>query len=220
MSTNTYKERIYQEFSRVALALAHPKRLELMDLLSQRAFGVEELSREIGMSIASTSQHLQVLKSARIVSTRRQGNFIYYSIADESILRLLAGVKEVAHRQFAEIDRILHDFKQEKELLDCLTLDAFLQKSRSEEVVLLDVRPADEFAAGHIPGAISMPVAELPSRLAELPRDSSIVAYCRGPLCVMAADAVKILRENAFQAQRMEEGVVEWKMSLPENHNN
>lgn len=201
-------------------AISNPKRMELIDVLSQKGYSVEELSKEIAMSIASTSQHLQVLKSVKLVETQRQGNFIIYSITDDSVLRLVSAVKELGFRKIAEIDRLISDFKAGISILESITLDDLLARSRKEKIILIDVRPEDEYNAGHIPNAISIPLAQLKKRLNELPKNKTIIAYCRGPLCVMSADAVKILNEKKFKAIRMEDGYVEWKLKQFENNKN
>lgn len=212
MTTSSIKEQVYQELSRVTHAISNPKRMELIDVLSQKGYSVEELSKEIAMSIASTSQHLQVLKSVKLVETQRHGNFIIYSITDDSVLRLVSAVKELGFRKIAEIERLIGDYKTDKNILESITLDDLLVKSKKEKVMLIDVRPEDEYNAGHIPNAVSIPLAQLKKRLNELPKNKTIIAYCRGPLCVMSADAVKILNDRKFKAIRMEEGYVEWKL--------
>lgn len=212
MATSTIKEQVYRELSRVTHAISNPKRMELIDVLSQKGYSVEELSKEIAMSVASTSQHLQVLKSAKLVETQRQGNFIIYSITDDSVLRLVSAVKELGFRKIAEIERLIGDFKTDKNILESITLDDLLARSKKEKVILIDVRPEEEYNAGHIPNAVSIPLSQLKKRLNELPKDKTIIAYCRGPLCVMSADAVKILNEKKFKAIRMEDGYVEWKL--------
>jgi rhodanese-related sulfurtransferase/DNA-binding transcriptional ArsR family regulator len=212
MATSSIKEQVYQELSRVTHAISNPKRMELIDVLSQKGYSVEELSKEIAMSIASTSQHLQVLKSVKLVDTKRQGNFIIYSITDDSVLRLVSAVKELGFRKIAEIERLIGDFKTDKNILESITLDDLLVRSKKEKVLLIDVRPEEEYNAGHIPNAVSIPLSQLKKRLNELPKNKTIIAYCRGPLCVMSADAVKILNDRKFKAIRMEEGYVEWKL--------
>lgn len=214
MATSSIKEQVYQELSRVTHAISNPKRMELIDVLSQKGYSVEELSKEIAMSIASTSQHLQVLKSVKLVEAQRQGNFIIYSITDDSVLRLVSLVKELGFRKIAEIERLISDFKVDKNILESITLDDLLARSKKEKVMLIDVRPEGEYDAGHIPNAVSIPLAQLKKRLNELPKDKTIIAYCRGPLCVMAAEAVKMLNERKFKAIRMEDGYVEWKMAM------
>jgi rhodanese-related sulfurtransferase/DNA-binding transcriptional ArsR family regulator len=212
MATSSLKEQVYRELSRVTHAISNPKRMELIDVLSQKGYSVEDLSKEIAMSIASTSQHLQVLKSVKLVETQRQGNFIIYSITDDSVLRLVSAVKELGFRKIAEIERLIGDFKTDKNIVESITLDDLLARSKKEKVMLIDVRPEEEYNAGHIPNAVSIPLSQLKKRLNELPRNKTIIAYCRGPLCVMSADAVKILNGKKFKAIRMEEGYVEWKL--------
>ncbi|TND09613.1 MAG: ArsR family transcriptional regulator [Bacteroidetes bacterium] len=212
MSSSSLKEQVYRELSRVTHAISNPKRMELIDVLSQKSFSVEELSREILMSVASTSQHLQVLKAARLVEAERSGNFIMYSISDDSVLHLVFAVKELGFRKIAEIERLISDYKAGKQILESITLDELLVKAKQEKVLLIDVRPEEEYRAGHIPDAVSIPLAQLKKRMAGLPKGKTIVAYCRGPLCVMAADAVKILNEKKFKVLRMEDGYVEWKL--------
>lgn len=220
MATSSIKEQVYQELSRVTHAISNPKRMELIDVLSQKGYSVEELSKEILMSIASTSQHLQVLKSAKLVETERQGNFIIYSITDDSVLKLVSVVKELGFRKIAEIERLITDFKADKNILESITLDDLLARSKKEKVMLIDVRPKDEYNAGHIPNAVSIPLEQLKKRLNELPKNQTIIAYCRGPLCVMAVDAIKLLNQKKFNAIRMEDGYVEWKLKQQEINKN
>lgn len=220
MATSSIKEQVYQELSRITHAISNPKRMELIDILSQKGFSVDELSKEISMSVASTSQHLQILKSAKLVDTQRQGNFIIYSITDDSVLKLVSAVKELGFRKIAEIERIISDFKSDKNILESITLDDLLARSKKEKVILIDVRPEDEYKAGHIPNAVSIPLAQLKKRLNELPKNKTIIAYCRGPLCVMAIDAIKLLNQNKFNAIRMDDGYVEWKLKHQENNKN
>lgn len=212
MAAATVKEQVYQELSRVTHAISNPKRMELIDVLSQRNHTVEELSKEISMSIASTSQHLQVLKSAKLVETQRNGNFIIYSISDDRVLKLVSAVKELGFRKIAEIELLINDFKTDKNILESITLNDLLVRSRKEKILLIDVRPANEYESGHIKNALSIPLDQLKKRIKELPKGKTIVAYCRGPLCVMSADAVKFLQSKKIKAIRMEDGYVEWKL--------
>lgn len=218
MATTSLKEQVYEELSRVTHAISNPKRMELIDVLSQKNHTVEELSKEISMSIASTSQHLQVLKSAKLVETQRNGNFIIYSISDDSVLRLVSAVKELGFRKIAEIELLIKDFKNDKNILESITLDDLLARSKKEKILLIDVRPEDEYNSGHIKNALSIPLEQLKKRIGELPKGKTIVAYCRGPLCVMAADAVKYLQSKKFKAIRMEDGYVEWKLKQEEQN--
>ncbi len=217
MAATSIKEQVYRELARVTHALSNPKRMELIDVLSQKRFSVEELSKEIGMSVASTSQHLQVLKSAKLVAAEREGNFIIYNIADDSVLKLVSVVKELGFRRIAEIERLINDFKADKNILESITLGDLFARSKKEKVILIDVRPEEEYNAGHIPHAVSIPLAQLKKRLNELPKNKTIVAYCRGPLCVMAVEATKMLKQKKFNAIRMEDGYVEWKLKQQEN---
>ena len=212
MATTSIKEQVYQELSRVTHAISNAKRMEVIDVLSQKGYSVEELSKEIAMSVASTSQHLQVLKSVKLVETQRQGNFIIYSITDDSVLRLISAVKELGSRKIAEIDRLISDFKSHKNILESITLADLQAKFKKEKILLIDVRPQEEYNAGHIANAISIPLEQLKKRLNKLPKNKTLVAYCRGPLCVMSADAVKILNQKKIKAIRMEDGYVEWKL--------
>ena len=218
MAANSFKEQVYQELSRVTHAISNPKRMELIDVLSQKEYSVEELSKEISMSIASTSQHLQVLKSAKLVEAKRSGNFIIYSVSDDSVLKLVSVVKELGFRKIAEIELLINDFKTDKDVLESLTIDDLLERSKKEKILLIDVRPLEEFEAGHIPNAVSIPLDQLKKRMKDLPKGKTIIAYCRGPLCVLAVDAVKLLNDKKFKALRMEDGYVEWKLKQQEQN--
>ncbi|HCS19847.1 MAG TPA: ArsR family transcriptional regulator [Bacteroidetes bacterium] len=212
MASSELKDKVYGELSRITQAISNPKRMELLDLLSQKSWSVEELAREINMSVASTSQHLQVLKVARLVQARRQGNFIFYQVADDHVLRLVSAVKDLGFTRYAEIDRVLQDYNEESHSLESITLEELMKRSGKEKIMLIDVRPPDEYASGHIRNAISIPLPELKKRFKDLPKDKTIVAYCRGPLCVMAQEAVKFLNSKKFKAIRMEDGYVDWKL--------
>lgn len=212
MPSSALKEQAYRELSRVTHAISNPRRIELLDIISNKDWSVDELSREISMSMASTSQHLQVLKSAKLVNTKREGNFIIYSIADDGVLQLIAAVKKLGFRKYAEVERIINDFKADKNVLESITLDDLLARSENENIMLIDVRPEDEYRAGHIKDAVSVPLSQLKKRIHELPKGKTIVAYCRGPFCVMAIDAVQMLQAKNINAIRMEEGYVEWKL--------
>lgn len=212
MASSELKDRVYGELSRITQAISHPKRMELLDLLSQKSWSVEELAGEIDMSVANTSRHLQVLKTARLAQARRQGNFIFYQVADKQVLRLVSAVKKLGFTCYAEIDRVLQDYGEENKALESITLEELVKRSGKEKIMLIDVRPPDEYATGHIRNAISIPLPELKKRWKELPKDKTIVAYCRGPLCVMAQEAVKLLNSKKFKAIRMEDGYIDWKL--------
>ena len=208
-----YKTRIYQEFARVARAMASDRRLELLDLLAQASRHVEALARETGMSVANVSQHLQVLRAAHLVQADRVGNRVVYGLAGPDVLNLWLALRGVAEQRLPEIRQISEAFAiggSDGEVVSRRRLAAELASNR---MVLLDVRPAIEYEQGHIPGAISMPPGELPSRIGELPRDRPIVAYCRGSYCLLADEAVALLRSYGFEAYRLEGGWPEWTVA-------
>ncbi|MCU1273615.1 MAG: transcriptional regulator, ArsR family [Bryobacterales bacterium] len=190
-------------------ALASGRRLELLDLLAQTERTVEDLARETAQPISNTSQHLQVLREARLVEIRRDGNYIHYRLADESVLRTWLSIRDLAGTRLAEIDRIGSSFMKNRPALEPITADEL--KRRLKAVVVLDVRPQDEYAAGHVPAARSIPIAELKKRIGELPRRGEIVAYCRGPYCMLADEAVTFLRDRGYKAVRLAQGFPEWK---------
>ncbi len=211
-----FKNQLYEQFARLGKALANPHRLELLDVLAQCERTVEALAQETGMSVANASQHLQVLRSARLVETRREGTSIYYRLASESVSTLWLSLRAVGEAHLAEIERVVENFLQDRGQWQPITAEALLEDLRSDRVMLLDVRPAEEYQAGHLPKALSIPVAELEARLSEVPLDREIVAYCRGPYCVFADEAVALLRARGYRARRLEEGVAEWrKLALP-----
>lgn len=206
-----FKDSIYAQFARVGKAVASPKRLELLDLLSQGPRTVEALAREADLTVANASQHLQVLRSARLVEAEKVGLFVTYRLAEDRVADLLGLVRTLAEEHLAELDRITRRFLAGREGMEPVDREALIQKVREGSVVVLDVRPSEEYRAGHIPGAISVPLEVLESHLSQLPRDREIVAYCRGPYCVLAVEAVGILRASGFHAARLEDGVPQWK---------
>jgi rhodanese-related sulfurtransferase/DNA-binding transcriptional ArsR family regulator len=206
-----FKDVVYEQLSRVGKALASPRRLELLDLLAQGPRTVEGLARESGQTIANASQHLKVLREARLVDSEKSGLYVTYRLADQEVAALCRALRGVAESRLAEIERVTKDFLRDRGLLEPVDADALRDRVRRGEVTVLDVRPAEEYRAGHIPGAISLPLAVLERRLATLPRDRELVAYCRGPYCVLAVEAVQRLRREGFQAVRLEDGVPEWQ---------
>jgi rhodanese-related sulfurtransferase/DNA-binding transcriptional ArsR family regulator len=210
-SGRQFKDAIYEQLGRVGKALASPRRLELLDLLCQGPRTVEALSREAGQSVANTSQHLQLLRAARLVEAEKHGLFVTYRLADEKVCAFFMGLRQLAESRLLEIEVVSRQFLEERGQMEPVDRDALAARVRSGEVTLLDVRPTEEFAAGHIPGAVSVPLAEIEQRLAELPRDRDVVAYCRGPYCVLAVQAVQLLRARGFHAIRMEEGIPDWR---------
>ncbi|HEX9625877.1 MAG TPA: metalloregulator ArsR/SmtB family transcription factor [Acidiferrobacterales bacterium] len=212
-SSSGIKQRLFTEFARIAKALSSPNRLELLDFLAQGERNVESLAAASSLSVANTSQHLQQLRQAGLVSARKQGQQVYYQLASEEVVELLIALRQTAERQIAEVDRLVDAFLRVKDKLEPLPREELLARVRDGLVTVLDVRPPEEYAAGHVPGAINVPLAELENHLGELPPDREIVAYCRGPYCVLAYDAVARLRERGFKARRLQDGFPEWKHS-------
>src|SRR5213080_1780056 len=212
----TFKDRLYEQFARIGKALANGHRLELLEVLAQGEHSVETLAHETGVSVANASQHLQVLRAAHLVEVRRDGVSMYYRLADESVFRMWQALRTVGEAQLAEIDRVVQTFLQDRARLQPMSAQDLLHHLGNGQIILLDVRPAEEYAAGHLPRARSIPVTELEARLAELPMDKEIVAYCRGPYCVFADEAVALLRARGYQAHQLEQGVPEWRtLGLP-----
>ena len=211
MSHRPFKDRLYPEFARVGSALASEKRLELLDLLAQAPRHVEALASETEMSVANASQHLQVLRNARLVETERDGTKVRYRLATDDVLRLWLLLRSVAEQQFAAVDAITREYAVDGVDDPPSSRDAVEEGLARGEVLVLDVRPPLEYAHGHLPGALSIPIDELPLRLEELPRDRPIVAYCRGRYCLFADEAVALLRRHGFAATRLDGGWPEWQ---------
>lgn len=217
MRTNReFKNAVYEQFARISKALSSPKRLELLDLLCQGERTVEVLAKSTSLSIANASQHLQILRSARLVEAEKRGVFVVYRLADRQVCDLLSALRSLAEGRLAEIEQITRQFMQSHPNLEPVDRETLRERVLSGAVTLLDVRPREEYVAGHIPGALCVPLEELAERLDRLPRDQEIVAYCRGPYCVLAVEAVERLKAEGFRAYRMEDGVVEWRsLGLP-----
>jgi len=205
------KKRLYEHFARVAKAMASPGRLELMETLAQGERGVDALAHATGMSIANTSHHLQTLRDAGLVISRKEGLQVIYRLSDDQIPAVLAGIRHVAERQSAEVERIVRDHFDKRDEMTPVKREELLKLVRTGKAIVLDVRPAEEFQAGHIEGALNVPVDKLPRLLSKLPKKQEIVAYCRGPYCLFAAEAVEQLRKKGYRARRLEEGYPEWK---------
>jgi len=207
------KDALYAQFSRIAKAASNPKRIELLELLDQVERSVEELSAATGMDFSNTSAQLQVLSRARLVESRRQGKRVFYRLADQGVSRFLAGLRDLSRQRLAEVEQVVRDYFDARDELEPLAPVELLQRIQLGETLVLDVRPREEYDAGHIPGAVSLPLAEVKKRLGELPRGADIVAYCRGPYCVLAPQAVEILRAAGFRARRMAVGLPEWRLA-------
>jgi rhodanese-related sulfurtransferase/DNA-binding transcriptional ArsR family regulator len=207
----TFKTALYQQFARVGKALSSPHRIEMMELLAQAERTVESLAEELGLGMGNASAHLQVLREARLVESRKEGLFVHYRVADDVVLGLLESVRKVAETRLAEVDRLVASYFGDRADMDAIGFDELRSRLKSGSVILVDVRPTAEFAAGHIAGAVSIPHDELEERLRELPKDKEIVAYCRGPYCVFADQAVATLKGKRRKARRLEAGFPEWK---------
>ena len=206
-----FKDSIYEQFARVGKAVSAPKRLELLDLLCQGPRTVEALAGEAAISVANASQHLQVLRAARLVEGEKKGLYVEYRLADDEVSRFFVALRGLAEARLAEVEQVTRAYFEQRGELEAVEGDELLRRVKRGDVTVVDVRPVEEYRAGHIPGALSIPVGELKARLAELPKGREVVAYCRGPYCVMAVEAVELLRKKGFEAQRMEQGVADWR---------
>jgi len=206
-----FKDAIYEQFARIGKAVSSPKRLELLDVLCQGKRTVEALAKETGMTVANTSHHLHVLRAARIVEAERQGLFVTYSLAGDAVCEFYRSMRRLGESRLAEVEQITRRFLDGREGMEPVDRAALRQRIRDGLVTVIDVRPVEEYRAGHIPGAVSVPLRELEAHLSELPKDQVIVAYCRGPYCVLAVQAVERLLSEGFQAVRLEDGVQDWR---------
>lgn len=213
-----FKNRLFAQYARIGKALSSPHRLEILELLAQGERTVESLAQEIGLSSANASQHLQALRQAALVEPRKAGLFVHYRLADPAVFEVCRAIRTVAERQLADLDRLVRNHFGDRANGDVVSIDELLKRARSRHVVVLDTRPANEYAAGHITGALSMPIDDMQRRLRELPKDKEYVAYCRGPYCVYADRAVELLRSKGRRARRLAAGFPEWRAAgLPIN---
>lgn len=211
MTTTSPKERLNREFARIGQAVSNPGRLELLDLLAQGEKPVEVLAERSGLSDKNTSAQLRRLRDARLVESRREGTYVYYRLAGPEVFRFIREIQELARARLAEVERVAEEFYSDPDGLESLGPEELLDRVRLAEVTVLDVRPADEYRAGHVPGARSIPLRELERRLGEIPPDREVVAYCRGPWCMLSIEAVELLRKRGFQARLMKEGIPDWR---------
>jgi rhodanese-related sulfurtransferase/predicted transcriptional regulator len=211
MGDRAAKTALFDEFARAAKALASGRRIELLDVLANGERTVEALAGEVGLSVANTSQHLQVLRQAGLVTSRRDGTSIHYRLAAPEVFQLWQALRTLAASQLAEVERLAATYLGDRDQLEPVTREELARRLQDDDLVVLDVRPAAEYAAGHLPGAVSIPIGELRRRLAELPADREVVAYCRGPYCAFAHEAVAVLRKEGFSARRLEDGMPEWQ---------
>jgi rhodanese-related sulfurtransferase/DNA-binding transcriptional ArsR family regulator len=205
------KQQAYAELARIGGALASEVRLEILELLAQAERNVDDLARLTGVSVANASQHLQKLRQAGLIAGRKQGLFVFYRLAGERVAELLSTLAKIAEAHSAEIERILRSYYLSRDGFEPVEPAELLDRAQRGLVVVLDVRPAEEFAAGHVTGAINIPIEELARRLRELPKKKQIVAYCRGPFCLMSFEAVELLRKRGFDARRLRDGLPEWR---------
>ena len=206
-----HKSRLYEAIGRVALALGSAGRLQILEFVAQRERSVDALAAMTGLSVANTSKHLQALRQAGLVSARKEGLRVYYSIAGDDVAALLSALREVSEHRVAEVERLLRTWLAHRDEMEAVPAREVLERARKGLVVVLDVRPAEEYSAGHLPGAVSIPIHELEKRLKELPKRKEVIAYCRGPYCLMSYDAVTLLRKKGMKARRLEAGLPEWR---------
>ena len=213
MKPNTFKSDIFNQFARVGKALSNANRLELLEFLAQGSRSVESLANVANLSIANTSQHLQQLRHSGLVTNRKEGLKVYYSLSGDDVISLLDSLRDVAERHISDVDKLVNTYLTAKDALEPIPARELLEKAKLDLITVLDVRPKEEFEAGHVQGAINIPIEELEQHLANFNPEQEIVAYCRGPHCILAFDAVAQLREKGFQARRLESGYPEWKVA-------
>ena len=211
VSSDNPKRVLFEQFATVAKAVAHPLRLEILEQLAQGERSVEVVASRVRISVANASQHLQQMRRAGLVAPRRDGKFVFYRLADDSVLELLAALRKIAEARSAEVERVVRGYFDDRDALEAVSRRELLDRLAAGVVTVLDVRPEDEFALGHLPGAINLPLGELERRLAELDPEREIVAYCRGPYCVLSYEAVARLRAGGFSVRRLEDGLPEWR---------
>ena len=211
MSELNFKRDLFGQFARIGKALSNGKRLEMLEFLAQGERSVEQLAHLTGLAVANTSQHLQQLRQVGMVTARKEGLYVYYRVAGDGIVRLLAALHAVGEEHVADVDRLVKLFLDSKDNLEPVPAKELWQRVKQGLVTVLDVRPPEEYAQGHIRGAINVPVTELKKRLHQIPAGQEVVAYCRGPYCLLAYEAVQVLRKNGIEARRLEDGYPEWK---------
>jgi rhodanese-related sulfurtransferase len=213
MGHRDFKDPLYAQFARIGHAVASPKRIEFLDLLSQGEKTVEELAEQSAASVKNTSAHLRVLRQARLVETRRESTYIHYRLASDDVFRFLRDLQALSRNRLAEVQQAANMYIDGRDDLEPVTLKELRRRLRDDDITLVDVRPVEEYRAGHIPGALSIPVAQLKRRLPEIAKGREVVAYCRGPYCVYSVEAVEILRKHGYKARRAGEGLPDWRAS-------
>lgn len=211
MNKREFKDKVYGELSKITKSMANPHRMEIIELLAQGEFSVEQIAEQTNLPVANASQHLQVLKLAQLVEINRQGNFIFYRLSNDNVFKAWRALRELGVERISTIDKVVKEFRKSRFDFQSVTIDELIEKLESGKVTILDVRPESEYRQGHIANAISMPIEELSKRLRELPKRTEIIAYCRGPFCVYADEAVALLTEAGYKAIRLAEGFPDWK---------
>lgn len=220
MDKREFKNKVYSELAKITKAMGNPHRLEIIELLAQGDYSVEQISLQTDLTIANASQHLQVLKTAQLVEVTRNGTFIYYKLANNNVFKAWKALRELGVERIASIEKLVRDFRKTKSKADSLTIELLRKRLTEGKITILDVRPEKEFIAGHIANAVSIPIDQLQERLKELPKRNEIIAYCRGPFCVYADEAVSLLNKLGYKATRLEEGFPDWEsMGLPVESN-
>lgn len=212
MNKREFKDKIYHELAKITKALSNPHRLEIIELLAQGECSVEQIATQTNLSIANTSQHLQLLRTSQLVEINRQGNFIYYRLANVNVFKAWKALRELGVERISSIEKIMKDFKQVKFSLESVTIQELITKLEKGLVTILDVRPESEYRKGHIANAVSIPIEQLAKRLNEIPKRNEIITYCRGPFCVFADEAVALLIKKGYKAIRLEEGYPDWQL--------
>ncbi|HEX6120206.1 MAG TPA: metalloregulator ArsR/SmtB family transcription factor [Dongiaceae bacterium] len=210
-SSESPKQALFGQFAAVAKAVAHPHRLALLEQLAQGERSVEVLADRVRIAVANASQHLQQMRQSGLVAARREGKFVFYRLADDAVLDLLASLRRVAEHNLAEVDRVVRSYFNDRDSMEPVSRSELVARMKLGLVTILDVRPADEFALGHLPGALNVQLDALKRRLARLDKSKEVVAYCRGPYCVLSYEAVALLRTRGFKVRRLEDGLPEWR---------
>lgn len=219
MNKRQFKDKVYTELARMTKSMANSHRLEIIELLAQGEFSVEQIGEQTNLTIANASQHLQVLKQAHVVASNRKGNFIFYRLANDHVFQVWKALRELGVERIESIEKVVKEFRKPRFDFETITIDDLIEKMKTGNITILDVRPESEYEQGHIAHSISIPIENLPTRLNKLSRRSEIVAYCRGPFCVYADEAVSFLIKSGYNASRLQEGFPDWKVrGLPIEH--
>jgi ArsR family transcriptional regulator len=205
------KNQLYDQFTQIAKALSHAHKLELLELLAQRERNVEALANVAGLTVANTSRHLQQLRGAGLIASRKQGLYVFYRIANDDVIDLLRSLRLTGQRHIGEVNEVVVGYFNDRDSLEAVSRSELMRRSKDDLITVIDVRPSEEYDAGHIPGALNVPINEIEQHLATLPKGQEVIAYCRGEYCVLAFEAVAALRKRGFSARRLEEGFPEWR---------